>query len=442
VTDSPEPRRRGRPAKQPLSDPGPELAALLRYLGWDLAKNADIAAVHRKIESERARTGDRRLSTYGKPQTFREHWRAAHESNILPDWDWLIQPWAIAYGGEDGLREADRLFRLIGAVAARTEPGGAGSDGAVVAGNEALDGYLAQISTTLGTVARSGDPLFAAAVAPQIREFARRIRPWRDGVVDVTDSNYEWLLTQVYGRASQVEATCLPEFLLRWDQPFGMQLAAAHARSGARMTRLFIFATVADGLEERAQRVMFAQVLAGATVHVFSRADSPSVSPPPTRLWDFAIVDNGAVVFPTYFGGAGDIGASVFFGNADAAADYRELFDRLMLHSTEYGRFMDVHAAGKDLPGSLKDLVALLSAYAKPASASSVLAIAQELDQSGEDVPRLADTLRQIVALCANDLPDSLLERADGNLSAAPAYAYLRRQAQLMAQADLDKLDY
>ena len=152
MQEPPESGRRGRPRRQPLRHSGSELEALLRYLSWDLAKNADIAEVYRKIESERARTGDQRLSTYGKVQTFREHWRAALDGNVLPQWKWLIQPWAYAYGGEEGIREADRLFRLIGVAEARGQEVVAVPNVDPLTGSEELDGYLAQIRATLSAM--------------------------------------------------------------------------------------------------------------------------------------------------------------------------------------------------------------------------------------------------------------------------------------------------
>jgi hypothetical protein len=263
-------------------------------------------------------------------------------------------------------------------------------------------------------------------------------------VVEVADSTYEWLLIQVYRRASQVAATCLPEFLLKWEQPFGQQLARAHAESGAGMIRLFIFDSLPDSLDERAQEVMFAQVLAGVGVYVFIRGDSPSVTPPPTRLWDFAIIDDGAVVFPTYFRGANGIGANVFFGNADAATDYSEFFERLMLHSTEYGRFVTTNAPRIELPGTLGNLATLLRAYGQSALAKRVQAHVQELDQSRGDSDQRASALHQLMALCSSDpdgLPPGLLDDMEHNPSAASTYGYLRRQVRQLAEADLVRLD-
>jgi hypothetical protein len=51
-----------------------------------------------------------------KVQTFREVWQDAVERDIIPSWERLVQPWALAFGGEDGLRETARLFDAIGAA--------------------------------------------------------------------------------------------------------------------------------------------------------------------------------------------------------------------------------------------------------------------------------------------------------------------------------------
>lgn len=102
---------------------GPELKALLNYLHWVLAKNADIAAVHRKIVAKGRNVTDQRLSVYAKVQTFRKSWQDAVALNIVPSWDRFLQPWAYAFGGDDGLREAGVLYDAIGMAELRGAQG-------------------------------------------------------------------------------------------------------------------------------------------------------------------------------------------------------------------------------------------------------------------------------------------------------------------------------
>ena len=75
MTNAIEPARRGRPAREPVLHAGPELKALLNYLHWVLAKNADIAVVHRRIVAKGRSVADQRLSVYAKVQTFRKSCR-------------------------------------------------------------------------------------------------------------------------------------------------------------------------------------------------------------------------------------------------------------------------------------------------------------------------------------------------------------------------------
>ncbi|MBB5867876.1 putative SAM-dependent methyltransferase [Allocatelliglobosispora scoriae] len=116
MTDLRESRRRGRPARQPVSHAAPELKELLNYLRWVLAKNADIATVHRRIRAVERNSTDPRLIAYAKVQTFRRSWQDAMEFNKVPSWERVVRPWAVAFGGEDGLREAERLYNAIGAA--------------------------------------------------------------------------------------------------------------------------------------------------------------------------------------------------------------------------------------------------------------------------------------------------------------------------------------
>ncbi len=124
MTNPPEPGRRGRPARQPLLHSATELKELLNYLHWVLTKNADIAVVHRKILAQGRNAADPRLNVYVKVQTFRKIWQDATERGILPSWDRLLQPWAFVYGGDDGLREAERLYDAIGGAEIRGEQAG------------------------------------------------------------------------------------------------------------------------------------------------------------------------------------------------------------------------------------------------------------------------------------------------------------------------------
>lgn len=430
-------QRRPDPGQQD-SGGGPELRALLTYLLWTLAKRADIATVYRRIIAERDATGDPRLGTYEKLQTFREKWQDAWQAGVVPPWDRLVQPWALALGGEPGLAEAERRYDAIGAAEANSVVPEPSREPGSLTGNLDLDEYLTQILGTVSMVADRGNDLFVDAVLPRLRELAREIRPWRDGTVSAMDSNYETMLVRAYERATTVKAATIPAFMPLWEQSFGAQLTAAHLASGAATTRVFVFDSLDDALQPQVRHALFAQVLMRAAVYVFARDEAPRVAPPRSRSWDFAVIDEGAIIAETIIE-ADRVGATWYFGNADAVADYLEFFERLIVHSIEYGRLLRQRPeAGRDLPGLVTDLAALLRAYGETDRERTVRAMLRTLQDGDGGRVRRAEDLRRILALFTEDgtLPGGLPAFGEA-VSAESSYSYLRGYIQQVARAAL-----
>ena len=109
----PEPTRRGRPAREPIRYAVVELQDLLTYLRHNLAKQASVHEVYRTIEERRAASQDTRLRAY-QWHSFSDRWVDAIRRNILPSWELLVRPWALALGGEHELTVVEQLYNAIG----------------------------------------------------------------------------------------------------------------------------------------------------------------------------------------------------------------------------------------------------------------------------------------------------------------------------------------
>jgi hypothetical protein len=194
-----EPTRRGRPAREPLRYAVAELQELLSYLQHNLAKRASVPEVYKTIEERRAASGDPRLRAY-QSHSFNDRWSDALHRNILPSWELLVQPWALALGGEHELAAVEQLYSAIGPVetrglhAATTKESGAvrrSPNNGHFTGNTAVDSLLSQIVASTASVVRTDRPLFVEAIMPQLHEISRSIRPWLDGSVDADSTNYD-----------------------------------------------------------------------------------------------------------------------------------------------------------------------------------------------------------------------------------------------------------
>ena len=283
---APEPTRRGRPAREPIRYAVAELQELLSYLQHNVAKQASVHEVYKTIEERRAASGDPRLRAY-QWHSFNDRWSDAMRRNILPSWDLLVQPWALALGGERELAVVERLYGAIGPVEARGRVTAAAEESDAVGrppgngrltGNAAVDTLLSQIVASTASAVRTDRTLFIDAIMPRLHEISRSIRPWQDGSVDADSMNYDSIVIRACRDATEVKATSIPEFTTRWVQSYGDRLVAAHVESGARVTRIFLFDSLQDALEETAQRVMLTQVLIPATILIYLQ-DEANITP-------------------------------------------------------------------------------------------------------------------------------------------------------------------
>jgi hypothetical protein len=440
----PEPTPRGRPAREPIRYAVGELQDLLIYLRHNLAKQASVRDVYKIIEQRRAASPDSRLRAY-QWHSFNDRWFDAVRRNILPSWELLVQPWAFALGGAQELAVVEQLYNAIGpaenrgrlaAAAEEFYAGGRPPDNGNLTGHAEVDVLLSQIVASAASVVRTERTLFIEAIIPRLDEISRSIRPWRDGSVDANSTSYDSIVIRACRDATDVKATSIPEFTTRWMQSYGDRLVAAHVESGARITRMFIFDSLNGALEDIAQRVMMTQVLIPATILIYLR-DEAGITPSPGCAWDFASIDDGALISEAIFQNGQYSALRLYFGNRDAAADYRAFFERLTLHSTEYGRFMTQRGGRRDIGSLLADLANLLDKFGRdPDLAGRVGNLAAAYGEADEQATRDELGARAIELL---DEAGHLSLQATASGSVPSAYAYLLQKAKSVARADVDR---
>jgi hypothetical protein len=426
---APEPTRRGRPAREPIRYAVRELHELISYLQHNLAKQASVREVYKTIEQRRAVTNDPRLRAY-QWHSFNDRWFDAVRRDILPSWELLVRPWAVALGGDAELAAVERLYDAIGPAETRGRLAAAEAmprievhtpPSANLTGHPAVDGLLSHIVASAAGVVRTDNPLFIDAILPRLDEFSRSIRPWRDGSVQADSSSYDSIMIRAFRTATNVKATSIPAFMSRWMQSYGDSLMAAHVDSGARVTRMFIFDSAKDALDDTAQRVMLTQVLVPTTILIYVR-DEASVSPPSGCGWDFAVVDDGALITEALFQDGEYSAQKLYFGNGDAAADYQAFFERLTLHSMEYGRFMTRRGGHREIRSLLRDLARLLRTFGTdPSLAAQAYDLAMALDDT-DALAQSPELVERLIALLDDAGRQPLQAMAAGSVPSTHAY--------------------
>lgn len=444
----PEPTRRGRPAREPIRYAVVELQDLVSYLQHNLAKQASVRDVHKTIEERRAVSRDSRLRAY-QWHSFSDRWFDAVRRNILPSWELLVRPWALALGGEQELAKVEQLYNAIGpaenrgrlaAASAAAEENtyavGRSPGNGNLTGHAEVDALLSQIVASAASVVRAEQPLFIEAIMPRLDEISRSIRPWRDGSVDADSTSYDSIVIRACRNATDVKATSIPEFTTRWVQSYGDRLVAAHVESGAQITRMFIFDSLPGALEDVAQQVMLTQVLMPATILIYLR-DEANINPPPRCSWDFAFIDEGELISEAIFRDGEYNALKLYFDNHDAAADYRAFFERLTLHSMEYGRFMTQRGGRRDTGSLLADLANLLSKFGRDSDiAERMYDLAAAYGEADARVARTELGGRAVELL---DEASQLPLQAGAAGSVPSAYAYLLQSTRSAARADVER---
>jgi hypothetical protein len=152
---------------------------------------------------------------------------------------------------------------------------------------------------------------FREAVKEKSQDFLAETGNWSKGTLATRERYYNKLLLGFYESAKEsVFSTSIPIYLQSWTGDFGERIIEAHQKSGAHVTRIFVFNT-RDDVTQQAVDVMQRQTEANISVRVFFSDDSTTFQFPPDVSNDFTVIDHGAA-----------IGVSVSLGDGRSKADW------------------------------------------------------------------------------------------------------------------------
>jgi hypothetical protein len=171
----------------------------------------------------------------------------------------------------------------LAALAASTPPG------------PTLAVTLLNVAENMAEALQIGSVLLSDTITTELAELLAMSADWRKGELSARGAEYNALLIRLYERArTSVFATSVPEYHLIWISALGQELLRAHARSGARVTRVFVFDKRADVAPE-VVALMRKQAEAGINVLTFFDDENAyQFSPLVSR--DFTVIDDGEVI--------------------------------------------------------------------------------------------------------------------------------------------------
>lgn len=176
-------------------------------------------------------------------------------------------------------------------------------------------------------------------------------------------------------------------------------------------------------------------VLIPATILIYLR-DEANVTPPSGCLWDFAFIDDGELISEAIFQDGEYSALKLYFGNRDAAADYRAFFERMSLNSMEYGRFMTRRSDHRDIRSLLADLARLLDKFGHSDLAGRARDLTVDYGETGVQAARGELGERAIELL---DEAARMPLQAGATGSVPSAYSYLLQAAKSAARTDVDR---
>lgn len=160
-------------------------------------------------------------------------------------------------------------------------------------------GYSATLDALIeaeADIKRIQVPLFQEVLASELADFRVKLKRWRQARVVLVDHHYEDFIERVYASAQEkVFATCSDYSVDIWTGRSGERLLNAHRRSGARVTRVFVFES-RDEITETAASVMRRHARLGFKVYVYINAEDTRFNFPPDLNRDFTVVDGGLII--------------------------------------------------------------------------------------------------------------------------------------------------
>jgi hypothetical protein len=190
-------------------------------------------------------------------------------------------------------------------------------------GSKELDECLGALATNLRVAYSHSNVVFRAETLQACEALSADSGRWARGELLPSGGRYNATLKALYESArSDVFCTSIPDYFPTWQTNLGQALLEAHGRSGAAVTRVFVFDTLAhvsaDAVEVMRQHEAHARV----RVLVFFDQEQHLVSFPPDLSRDSTMIDGGEV-----------IGITMSFGQQPQAAWYFD--DENMKHKLE-----------------------------------------------------------------------------------------------------------
>jgi hypothetical protein len=141
-----------------------------------------------------------------------------------------------------------------------------------------------------------GSPLLNDTILEAAHAFLATSAEWKNGQLKARGATYNQLLIRLYAEAQKnVFATSVPEYHTIWDSLLGEELLKAHARSNARVTRVFVF-NKRDELTQNLIDTMRRQDKAQIEVLAYFDDEDELFQFSPDIARDFTVIDDGAAI--------------------------------------------------------------------------------------------------------------------------------------------------
>ncbi len=138
--------------------------------------------------------------------------------------------------------------------------------------------------------------LFQDILIRELADFRIKLKRWQQRRVVLVGHHYDDFLEKVYASARRtVFATCSEGDIESWAGRTGERLIAAHRKSPATVTRVFVFED-RDDIREEHKAIMRSQTGEGFEVEVYINNEDDFFHFPPDLNRDFAVIDEGKII--------------------------------------------------------------------------------------------------------------------------------------------------
>jgi hypothetical protein len=205
-------------------------------------------------------------------------------------------------------REVGTAAPVLGLGSLRQDNGSAESS--------AFGSELQPILSSMRQAARFKNEVFLQEIRRECSAFGVSADHWAQGRISVPPGRYNEVLLKLYESAKRsVFCTSFTEYRSTWQSELGNLILRAHDRSGAKVTRVFIF----DKFEEIVPADIVAMKLQAKIrqieVLVFIDKEYPAFDFPPDVTRDFTIIDEQTAIGITSTFGSNKLSADWYFDN-------------------------------------------------------------------------------------------------------------------------------